>query len=307
MDVERIEFPSERVLLRGRLFRTGGAEPGPCVVMAHGTSATTTMVAEDYAAAFARAGMNVLLYDHINFGLSGGTERQLINPWLQGRGYRDAVRYVAGLSFVDEARIALWGDSYSAMEVLVVGGLIGDLPAGLAGIVAQIPACGIALPEVAPGDAAFDTLKTVFANADIAALGGDSTGPVPVVSPDQLGTPSLLKPIQAFRWFMEFGGRFGSLWENRATRVIPAAPVPFSPLITAPRIGAPVLFITGRDDEMVHCNREVQMAVFDALAGPKKHLEIDGGHFGLLYPGSAEFQASVTAQTTFLREVLRIA
>jgi hypothetical protein len=35
-------------------------------------------------------------------------------------------------------------------------------------------------------------------------------------------------------------------------------------------------------------------------------LEIDGGHFGLLFPGSAEFNASVTVQTAFLRDVLRL-
>jgi hypothetical protein len=48
-----------------------------------------------------------------------------------------------------------------------------------------------------------------------------------VVSADQLNTPSLLTPIQAFRWFIEYGGRYGTGWQNRANRVLPATPCPF--------------------------------------------------------------------------------
>ena len=60
----------------------------------HGTSATIRMVAEDYANVFNRSGMSVLLYDHRNFGESGGEPRQEINPWIQARGYRDAVAFL---------------------------------------------------------------------------------------------------------------------------------------------------------------------------------------------------------------------
>jgi hypothetical protein len=45
--------------------------------------------------------------------------------------------------------------------------------------------------------------------------------------------------------------------------------------------------MVGRGDEMEHCNRSVQDAVFDSIAAPKVFHEIDGGHFGLLWsPGS---------------------
>ena len=46
------------------------------------------------------------------------------------------------------------------------------------------------------------------------------------VTADQGGTPSLLAPIQAFRWFIDYCGRPGSGWINRVTRVLPATPVP---------------------------------------------------------------------------------
>jgi hypothetical protein len=52
-----------------------------------------------------------------------------------------------------------------------------------------------------------------------------------------MNAPSLLTPIQAYRWFIEHGGRFGTGWENRATRVTPATPAPFHAGLAAPHIG----------------------------------------------------------------------
>ena len=79
---EAIEFPSEGATLRGRFYRPVAAAPWPTVVMTHGTTATITMCLDRYAEVFCRAGLAVLLYDHRNFGLSGGEPRQLINPKL---------------------------------------------------------------------------------------------------------------------------------------------------------------------------------------------------------------------------------
>jgi pimeloyl-ACP methyl ester carboxylesterase len=299
---ELVDFQSEGARLRGRLYRSSGAEPSPCVVMAHGTSATIGMVAENYAEAFHRSGMSVLLYDHRNFGDSGGVPRQEINPWIQARGYRDAVAFLRTRSEVDADRIVLWGDSYSATQILVVGALIG----GLAAIVAQIPACGIELPSVQPSDKAFASMKATFENGDVSCSKEMATGPIPVVSCDQLNIPSLLKPIQAFRWFMEYGGRHGSKWENRVTRVTPRTPVPFTPCLTAPYIRIPTLMMVGRGDEMEHCNRSVQVAVFDSIAAPKVFHEVDGGHFGLLWNPGTIFDEAAALQTKFLRDLFSV-
>src|SRR5680860_257501 len=97
-------------MLRGLLFLPESqTKRPPLVIMAHGTSATVYMVADKYAEAFSRAGLAVLLYDHRNFGRSEGEPRQGINPWIQCRGYRDAVKLVERLNGVDPERIALWG------------------------------------------------------------------------------------------------------------------------------------------------------------------------------------------------------
>lgn len=299
---ELVEFPSEGVILRGRYYGAPSDGLAPCLVMAHGTTATISMVAEDYAEAFLRAGMNVLLYDHINFGGSDGVERQQINPWLQGRGYRDAVTYARKRPDVDPDRVALWGDSYSAMEVLVVGAMI----EGLAGIVAQIPACGIKLPDIEPSTEAFNMLKKIFEGGDVRGTTETTEGPIPVVSFDQDGSPSMLKPIQAFKWFIEYGGRHNSGWLNTVTRVLPPTKVPFSPYLTAPFIKAPTLMMIGVGDEMIHCNPDVQKSVFDRISARKERHQIEGGHFGLLYSPGKLFEEAVDRQTEFLNKVFGI-
>ena len=99
-------------MLRGFLVSpAGGSGRLPLVVMAHGTSATIQMMEIEYARAFARAGVAALIYDHRNFGRSDGEPRHEINPWVQCRGYRDALDFAVGLPQVDPDRLALWDDS----------------------------------------------------------------------------------------------------------------------------------------------------------------------------------------------------
>ncbi len=73
--------------------RVGGGTRRPTVVMAHGTSATLRMVALDCARVSASAGLAALVYDHRNFGCSDGEPRLEINPWIQCRGYMDALAF----------------------------------------------------------------------------------------------------------------------------------------------------------------------------------------------------------------------
>lgn len=297
---DTIEFPSEGVVLRGCFYRPERAAPYPAVVMTHGTTATITMCLDRYAEVFRQAGLAVLLYDHRNFGLSGGEPRQLINPWLQARGYRDAMNYLLTRADVRADKIAAWGDSYSGMIALVAGAL----DPRYAAVAAQCPACGMELPKLAPDDRNFRVMQEIFAGGDIAGTPETSTGPLPVVSSDQAGTPSLLKPIQAYRWFIDYGGRHGTLWENRVVRVIPPTPVPLSAYLAAPFIRATTFLMAGRDDEMVHCNPNVMRATYDLLRCPKQWADIDGGHFGLLYYPSEIFERASALQRDFLVSAL---
>lgn len=291
-----VTFESEGAVLRGFLYRAErGDPPYPMVIMAHGTSATISMVADRYAEVFSAAGISALLYDHRNFGSSGGEPRQEINPWVQCRGYRDAITYAETLDDHDRNRIALWGDSYSAGGVY----LVAAADARVKAVVAQCPVFGAALPESEPSPEIFERIRATFDSGDVSA-DPDVTGPMPVVSPDQSGSPSLLQPIQAFRWFIDYGGRHGTGWLNRVTRVIPSTAAPYSPFLCAPYVGAPSLMMVAPGDEMPHANPEVSRRMFDLIPGQKVWYDIDGGHFGLLYHPSDLFDEASSVQADFL-------
>ena len=291
-----VEFPSEGATLRGWLYTPNGSAPHATVVMAHGFTATVHMVADRYAETYQAAGFAVLLYDHRNIGASGGEPRQEVNPWIQARGYRDAVTYLHTRSDIALDRIALWGDSNSAMLVTVLGAIEPRIKA----VVAQIPSCGPQIPETAPSEDLFQKMKETFERGNVRGTPETTAGPMPVVSFDQMGTPSHLKPLTAFRWFIEYGGRFQSNWQNLATRVIPPTPVPFSPYLAAPFIKADILFMVAPGDEMVMANPDVARATYELIPSYKEYQEIPGGHFGLLYYPSELFDRASSIQADFL-------
>jgi hypothetical protein len=273
-----------------------GSPPFPLVVMTHGTSATIPMVADRYAEVFAEVGVSALIYDHRNIGFSGGKPRQEINPWVQCRGYRDAITFASEVAGHDPNRIAIWGDSFSAGEVFLVAAC--DSRVGV--VVAQCPTFGASAPEMAPTVEVFEAIRETFRAGDISGLPEDRAGPMPVVSSDQLGSPSLLKPIQAYRWFVEYGGRHGTGWENLATRVNPSNSAPYSPYLCVPHVTVPSLMMVATHDEMVHANPTVSRQAFDLLPGEKEWYDLDGGHFGLLHYPSALFDKTSTAQAVYL-------
>src|SRR6516165_5154763 len=130
-------------------------------------------------------------------------------------GARLSRRHLLTRADVHTDKIAAWGDSYSGMIALAVGAL----DPRYAAVAVQCPACGVERPKLEPDERNFHAMQAIFDGGDIVGTPETTTGPLPVVSADQLGTPSLLKPIQAYRWFIEYGGRQGTLWENRVIRV----------------------------------------------------------------------------------------
>ena len=288
---ELVEFHSEGATLRGRLYlQRSRSQPAPIVIMAHGFSATISgMVADRYAEVFYEAGFAVLLYDHRNLGISDGEPRQQINRWVQARGYRDAIDYVSALPAIDASRIAIWGDSMSGGEVIVVGAIDPRVRA----IIAQVPACGDEPPPADPDGRLFTLIRETLLSGDVSGSEETAIGPMPVVSYDQRGTPSCLEPLTAFRWFIDYGGRYGTKWENWATVIVPETPAPFHPALCAPYVGVPLLMMVAYEDEMHGANSHIARIAYDLAPQPKEWVELDGGHFGLLYyPGELFNQAS---------------
>jgi len=119
-----VEFDAEGTTLRGWMFKPGDSRaPLAAVVMSHGYNCIKELYLDKYAEIFCQEGFVVLAYDHRNFGDSDGEPRQELDPWKQLRDYRHAITFLQTQSFVDPARIGIWGTSYAGGHVLVVAAI----------------------------------------------------------------------------------------------------------------------------------------------------------------------------------------
>src|SRR6266567_2694245 len=143
-------------------------------------------------------------------------------------------------------------------------------------------------------------MRRAALSADVLSFGRPVLGPIPVVSTDQVRHPSALKPLSAFRWFIEHGGRLGSGWVNDVTVALGDFPTPWEPGLCAVHVDVPVLMIVSPEDEMARANPSVSRSVFESLKGRKEWHSIAGGHFGLLYHPSELFSQARAAQIAFL-------
>lgn len=294
-----VTFESEGAELSGWFYSPDTPPPWPLVVMTHGTSATKQMVLDRYADVFEATGLAVLLYDHRGFGASGGEPRQQINPWIQSRGYRDAIDFGTTLDDIDPTRIAVWGDSYSSGAALVVAAL----DERVAALVIQCPALGADVPPDDADGSRRESMQRTVRSGTLDPAADEIVGPMPVVWDDQEQRPSVLKPETAFRWFTGYGTRPGTNWQNEVTVVRPKNPE-WSPGLCAPDVSCPALFMVSPEDEMARANPDVARSTFENLAGPKEWVDIPGGHFGLLYHPSETFDQASSAQSRFLTEHL---
>ena len=300
-----IEFTSVGATLRGRLYLpTGNNKNLPMVIMAHGFSATINgMVADKYAEEFYKAGFAVLLYDHRNFGISGGTPRQELNYWVQCRGYIDALNFVYSLSNIDKQKIALWGDSISSAEVLTIGAIDERVKA----IIGQVPAFGDVEVPFNESKKMMQNIKKLLLNEHLEKLEKEKVASMAVVSPNQQNMNSALKELTAFRWFIEYGGRFNTGWVNSVSfSTFKNAPKTYNRGIAATSLKAPVLLVVAKNDEMEGASDIIAKSVFDKITQPKEIVFIDGGHFGILeYPSKLFSQAS-KVQVDYLKELFNV-
>ena len=210
---EIVEFPSQGITLRGRLYNPNKTKKNSIVIMAHGFSATINgMTADRYAEAFNKAGLAVLLYDHRNFGISDGKPRQEINMWVQARGYLDSINFVSTLPGINTDKIGIWGCSLSAREILIVGAVDERVKA----IVGQATAYGDDSPPADQDGSIFSFIKKTVLSDQIMEFPHIVTGPMPVVSSDQIGTPSALTELTRAQSSTVVSQRLGKQATSRA-------------------------------------------------------------------------------------------
>lgn len=297
-----IEFESQGATLRGRLYLPEtNSKKHPVIIMAHGFTTTISgMTADKYAERFREAGFAVLLYDHRNLGISDGEPRQEINFWMQAKGYIDAIDFVSKQPEINPQKIAVWGASMSSREAF----LVGTVDERVKAVIMMIPALGEEIPKQDKDGSQYAFAKATLLNDDIKSLPQTTTERMPIVSSDQISTPSALTELTAYRWFIEYGGRFGTNWQNVVSFSNIDTPEDFNLGQCAPHLKAPIMMVVATNDEMNGANTKVTAHVYNTITQPKEWIDIDGGHFGLLYYPSELFEKSSKAQIDFLKRHL---
>jgi uncharacterized protein len=297
MSYEDVEFNAGDVTLRGYFYAAQGSTgPAPVVVMAHGLTAVKEMALPGFAEVFAAAGLNVLLYDHRNFGASDGTPRQEVDPVAQYRGYRHAISYAITRPEVDPERVGVWGTSFSGGLVLTVAAVDRRVKA----VVSQVPfidgydtARWLVRPDLLGH--VLDDLDADRANR----FAGGEPALMPAVDPDPM-SPSMMPDHEAWEWFSTAGAE-APRWKNAVTAHSFDLISEYSPRSFVRRISpTPLLMIIARVDTCAP--HEFAFEAYQMAQEPKRLLITDGGHFGL-YAGEGFEIASSAARDHFVEHL----
>jgi pimeloyl-ACP methyl ester carboxylesterase len=237
MGRERVDvrIPSHGEELAAYLYRpSDGDGPVPCVVMAHGFSATRDDGLPDYAEAFADAGFAVLLFDYRHFGASTGLPRQLLDIGRQQDDYRAAVQWARRAEGIDPDRIALWGSSFSGGHVLAVAAA----DPRIAAVIAQAPYTD-SIPVIRRMPVRNLVRAAVAALRDaVGAVAGREPVLIPAAGPP--GSFAALTEPDALTGFQAIVGP-QSLWRNEVAARLMLTMPSFRPVRSAARLTMPVL------------------------------------------------------------------
>ncbi|MFD3585878.1 alpha/beta hydrolase [Streptomyces sp. NPDC058683] len=296
-----IEFDAEGVTLRGWFYEPEqGTAPAPCVVMAHGWSATRRIYLDRFAEVFAAAGLAVVVWDNRGFGDSDaapGKPRYEIDPWEQIRDYQHAITYAQNRPEVDPDRIGVWGSSFSGGHAFVV-----------AAIDQRVKAVSGQAPLIS-GRATFANVArennqvvnpSIFSDDRRTRAAGHSPTMIPVIGEDPAQVTGIPTP-DAHAWFTDAHERLAPEWHSEVTlRSLELLrgyePGSYLPLITP----TPLLMIVGQDDSLTGGN--LAATAFQTAAEPKKIVFVPGGHFAA-YTGHG-FDIAATASRDWFADHL---
>jgi fermentation-respiration switch protein FrsA (DUF1100 family) len=299
MTRDDIEFQGEGgVTLRGWFYPAQGtATPAPAIVMTHGMSGVKEMYLDDYAEYFAKAGLNVVVYDHQNFGDSDGSPRQESDPVLQHRDIRNAITYAMTRSEVDATRIGIWGTSYSGGHVLLVAAIDRRVKA----VVSQVPGVsgsGMLTRLVRP-----DFVSHARAQLDGDRMhrftGGEPTM-IPAVTPDPTGQ-AVMASTDSYEWFTKTAADRAPNWKNELTARSLEMATEYEPGSYISRIApTPLLMIVASDD--VVAPYQLALDAYAEAREPKEIRVIAGGHFDA-YTGPGFDECASAAREHFLKHL----
>lgn len=115
----KVTYYSEGDRISADLYLPSDAvTPVPGIILCHGFTGTKELILPDYGRAFAEAGFAALAFDYRGFGESEGTRGRLVAE-RQLRDIRNSITFLGTVDGIDPRRLALWGTSYGAANVIV--------------------------------------------------------------------------------------------------------------------------------------------------------------------------------------------
>ncbi|TMR93323.1 alpha/beta hydrolase [Nonomuraea basaltis] len=298
MTREDIEFQGEGgVTLRGWFYPAqNAAAPAPAIVMTHGLSGVKEMYLDDFADYFAEAGLNVVVYDHRNFGDSDGLPRQESDPVLQHRDIRNAITYAITRPEVDATKIGVWGTSYSGGHVLVVAASDRRVKA----VVSQVP--GVSGSRMLSRAVRPDFVSHARAQLDGDRLNrfmGGEPAMIPAVTPDPMNQ-AMMPSADAYEWFSKITDRAPN-WKNEVTARTLEMATEYEPGSYISRIApTPLLMIVAAED--VVAPFQLALDAYEEAREPKEIRVIAGGHFDA-YDGPGFYECASAAREHFLKHL----
>lgn len=288
-----LRFPCGETECAGWLYLPVGVENPPVVVMGNGFTGTRDVAMPVFAETFASNGMAAFAIDYRYWGDSGGSPRQLIDPWEQLDDWRSAIAYVRTLDQVDTERLAIWGTSMGGGLVLIIGGEDPTIDA----IVSQVPAVDADSeatgPQISVGwiarlllTAWADMLRSIVADDAILIPGFAEPGGFGMIMDDVSWEE--LQPLRA-----QSPDRDGRIAARSITTFDE-----YNPRVAWEQIQVPTLLIATKEDRLA------AYSAVEEFAAMNDHTVLEsfeGGHFDVYLPPIVDWAAP--REVEFLKEV----
>jgi alpha-beta hydrolase superfamily lysophospholipase len=289
---------SDGVRLHAWVFRPSHATATPAAItMAHGFSGLKYRGLQRYAERFATAGFTVVVHDHRNFGLSGGSVRGDIDPWQQIADWRRVITWLRAQPGLEAAPLGIWGTSYAGGHAMVLGAT----DARVSAVVAQVPIVSgyeQSLRRVAPDARAAQ--QALFDEDERRQLAGEAPMTQKVVSLDP-NVRAAYRSREMIAFHDAFhtpdgveDSEFVTIRSSRLSQM-------YEPGNWVGRIGPkPLLMVVARDDTVTPT--DLQLAAFERAVEPKRLKIVAGGHFDAYI---AQFQATSSAALDWFSQHLQ--
>lgn len=270
--------------------------------MAGGWCYVKELVQPAYAEMFAAAGFAALLFDYRNFGSSGGTRRQHIDPAWQVEDYKNAISYAETLDEVDSDRIGAWGLSYSGGHVLIVGATDPRVKC----IASQIPVVdGYRNMRRVHGTIGFRAFEQLLIDDRRQRFASGEDGFLPHAAADPTTEVSSWPFAETYETFKQLKVSDAPAYENRSTIESAELLMSYSIDPFLPRLlNTPTLVVVAERDDLTLWDLEIE--AYNRIPTPVKKLVVvgDSTHMTLYSDRTLLSQAAQAATDWFLEHLM---